>query len=326
MTNSTQATNRTNPVVINTSFGMPMAPIDMVAMGLPVSNDHRVPALDKHYVFLNTTLRPVLNFLAEPDGDGFFLWGHYGSGKTTLLYQVAARLNWPVQSMTAHGRMEFDDLVGCWKMVNGNMTWLEGPLTIAMKQGHIFVLNEGDRADPGQLAGLHDILEGHPLVVAANGGEVVYPHPDFRVVMNGNSAGSGDMTGLYQGVNQLDVAFMDRFRVKEVEYPTPDIEDAILSRKVPMLPKEVRENMITVANNVRRLFIGAEESAQPLTITMSTRSLCRWAKLTLDYRGAPNALSLALDEALLSKAEPEQQIAIERIAKDAFGSNWSQGD
>ena len=100
----------------------------------------------------------------------------------------------------------------------------------------------------------------------------------------------------------------------------------ILQKKTPELPEEIRRNMIRVANQIRRLFIGGEESATPLTITMSTRALCRWAKLTLVFRNAPNALAYALNQSLLAKAEPEQKIAIEQIARDVFGSTWQQGE
>ena len=154
---------------------------------------------------------------------------------------------------------------------------------------------------------------------------MIRAHENFRFIANGNSMGSGDSTGLYQGVNQLDIAFMDRFRVVEVDYPTEDVEMMILEKKTPELPEEIRRNMIRVANQIRRLFVGGEESATPLTITMSTRALCRWAKLTLVFRNAPNALAYALNQSLLAKAEPEQKIAIEQIARDVFGSTWQQG-
>lgn len=319
-------TNRTQEISISTAFGLPEVPVEFTVRSHVQDGNHSVPKLDKNYVFRRGVLRDLLNFLENPRGDGFYVWGHYGSGKTTLPYQVAARLNWPISSITATARMRFDDLVGAWTVANGSMQWIDGPLTTAMKEGRLFVLNEGDRADPGELAGLHDILEGHPLEIAVNGGQVIYPHEDFRVVMNGNSNGAGDSTGLYAGVGALDVAFMDRFRVIEVEYPTPDIEESILEKKCPTLPAEIRSKMIVVANQVRKLFIGGAETATPLTITMSTRALCRWAELTLDFRTAPNALSYALNQALLSKAEPEQKIAIQRIAKDVFGTSWSEVD
>jgi cobaltochelatase CobS len=289
-------------------------------------NHFSIPLLDGKYQFRKELLRDVLAFLRDPDGDGFYFFGHYGTGKTSLPYQIAARLNYPVQSYTAHGRMEFDDLVGTWKLVNGTMEFLHGPLAIAMREGHIFILNEIDQADPGQLAGLHDIIEGHPLVIATNGGVVIRAHKDFRFIVNGNSNGTGDSTGLYQGVNQLNIAFMDRFRVVEVGYPSEDIEASILESKSPELPEQIRTNMIAIANKVRRLYIGGEETATPLTITMSTRALCRWAKLAVVFRNAPNSLEYALNQSLLAKAEPEQQIAIIEIAKGVFGKTWSQED
>lgn len=317
--------NRDRALSVRTAFNLDV-PAEVMTAGFPETQNPHLPLSDEHYVFRRETLRDILSFLDDPDGDGLYFTGHYGAGKTTLPYQVAARLFWPVQSFTAHNRMEFDDLVGTWKLVNGTMQFLHGPLSIAMREGHLFILNEIDRADPGQLAGLHDVLEGHPLVIATNGGEVIRAHPNFRFIANGNSMGSGDSTGLYQGVNQLDIAFMDRFRVVEVQYPSEDIEMSILERKTPELPEEIRRNMIRVANQVRRLFIGGDESATPLTITMSTRALCRWAKLTLVFRNAPNALAYALNQSLLAKAEPEQRIAIEQIAKDVFGSTWQQGE
>jgi cobaltochelatase CobS len=316
-------TTRNQPVSVRTTFDIDV-PAEVYAAAFTDTQNPHVPARNDGYVFRRETLRDILSFLSDPDGDGLYFSGHYGAGKTTLPYQVAARLNWPTQSFTAHSRMEFDDLVGTWKLVNGTMQFLHGPLAIAMRDGHLFILNETDRADPGQLAGLHDVLEGHPLVIATNGGEVINAHENFRFIANGNSFGTGDSTGLYQGVNQLDIAFMDRFRVVEVDYPTEDVEMAILKKKVPELPEDICRNMIRVANQIRKLFVGGVETASPITITMSTRALARWAKLTVVFRTAPNPLAYALNQSLLAKAEPEQKIAIERIAQDVFGTTWQQ--
>ncbi|MBL3826813.1 MULTISPECIES: AAA family ATPase [unclassified Marinobacter] len=318
-------TVRDQAMAIRNTFNLDV-PVEVMTAGFSDINNPFIPKRNDGYVFRRETLRDILSFLDDPDGDGLYFSGHYGAGKTTLPYQVASRLNWPVQSFTAHSRMEFDDLVGTWKLVNGSMEFVYGPLSIAMRDGHLFILNEIDRADPGQLAALHDVLEGHPLVIATNGGEIIHAHENFRFIVNGNSLGSGDSTGLYQGVNQLDIAFLDRFRMVEVDYPTEDVELMILEQKTPELPGEIRRNMVRVANQIRRLFIGGEESATPLTVTMSTRTLCRWAKLSLSFRNAPNALAYALKQSLTAKAEPEQRIAIEQIAKDVFGSNWTQGD
>ena len=316
-------TQRDQALSVRDTFRLDV-PAGFQTAGFSDKDNAFIPKSNGGYVFRRETLRDILAFLDDPDGDGLYFAGHYGAGKTSLPYQVASRLNWPVQRYTAHSRMEFDDLVGTWKLVNGTMEFLYGPLAVAMRDGHLFILNENDRADPGQLAGLHDVLEGHPLIIATNGGEVIHAHKNFRFLANGNTLGSGDSTGLYQGTNPLDIAYMDRFRVVEVDYPTKDVEMAILENVADELPILIRENMIDVANRIRKLFIGGTEVAAPLTITMSTRALCRWAKLTLVFRGAPNALGYALNQALLAKAEPEQKVALEQIAKDVFGANWYQ--
>ncbi len=173
-----------------------------------------------------------------------------------------------------------------------------------------------------ELAGLNDIIEGQPLVIAENGGEVIRSHPKFRVFATGNSVGAGDGSGLYQGVLRQNLAFMDRFRVVQVGYPEPVIEKAIIKTQVPKLPDLIAEKMITVAGEIRRLFVGAKEGGAELTVTMSTRTLVRWAGLSLTFKGAPKVFEYALSQALTARAEPEQQEAIHRIAADVFGDYW----
>ena len=148
------------------------------------------------------------------------------------------------------------------------------------------------------------------------------PHTKFRFIATGNSAGSGDQTGLYQGVLQQNLAFLDRFRIIEATYAEPSVEEAILENVAPGLPEVFRQKMVKVAGDIRRLFIGGTDGGAELSITMSTRTLVRWAKLSLAFRGAPNALEYALDQALLIRAAKEEREAILRIAKDVFGEQW----
>lgn len=274
------------------------------------------------YVFRREPLRDVLAFLASPAGDGLYLTGPTGAGKTSLVLQVAARLNWPVESVTGHGRLELADLVGQFVLVAGETRFMHGPLAVAARDGHLLLLNELDLVDPAELAGLNDLVEGAALVIPQNGGEVIRPHPSFRLVATGNSAGAGDGTGLYQGVLRQSLAFFDRFRVVEVGYPEPALERAILATALPALPEVIAERMIRVANEVRRLFVGEDEGGRELTVTLSTRTLVRWAHLALTFKGAPNVLEYALAQALTARAEPEQREAIHRLAADVFGELW----
>lgn len=302
------------------TFGI-KAPGHLMIEGYGDGGHPRIP-VRKDYVFRREPLRDVLAFLGNAEGDALYVTGPTGSGKTSLIMQVAARLNWPVHAVTCHGRMELTDLIGQFTLVEGTMSFVHGPLAQALKEGHILILNETDLMDPSELAGLNDCLEGQPLVIPQNGGEVIVPHPRFRLVATGNSAGSGDQSGLYQGVLRQNLAWMDRFRLIEIGYPEKELEMDLLERLVPAIPSPIREKMIRVAQEIRTLFMGGIDGSGMLSVTLSTRGLIRWANLTVAFKGAPNALEYALDRALTLRAEPVQRTAIHRIAADVFGEDW----
>ncbi len=188
-----------------------------------------------------------------------------------------------------------------------------------MKEGHICLLNEIDRIDPSEITGLNDVLEGRPLVLEQNGGEVIKPHPHFRFIATGNSVGNGDVTGLYQSVQQQDIAAMDRYRFTVVQYPDPEDELAVLKGAAPSIPVSILECMIKVANDIRRLFVGEDGNGGELAVTMSTRSLCRWASLMTVFQGSENPVQYALQNSFMRRCSPEEAAAVDRIIKDTFG-------
>jgi cobaltochelatase CobS len=86
--------------------------------------------------------------------------------------------------------------------------------------------------------------------------------------------------------------------------------------------ESITDKMIMVAGEIRSLFVGSKEASGELSITMSTRTLVRWATLMLAYKRAPNAMAYSLDRALTLRAEPAQREAIHKIAENIFGDAW----
>lgn len=313
---------------IRKAFEMNSVPKEVTTLGYAPSSDPFIPSKDDNYIFRKELIREVTAFLKKPFGDALYVTGPTGSGKTSGITEIAARLSWPVQQITANGRMELADLVGHHALISPKpgeapiMKFMYGPLATAMKHGQILLINEIDLADPAELSGLNDVLEGRPLVISQNGGEIIKPHPMFRVVVTGNSTGSGDPTGRYQGVMMQNIAAMDRYRFIKVGYAEPATEMDILSRVAPTLNESIREGMVKTANEIRRLFMGESGDDGEIGVTMSTRTLVRWAKLSLQFRGAPNTLKYALEQALLTRSSNEESEAILRISKDVFGEQW----
>ena len=281
------------------------------------------PKPDSDYLFHESS-REVIVWMLDKS-DPLYLFGPAGSGKTSLIKELASRVNYPVFEVTGHSRLEFPELAGHLTVENGQMTYQYGPLSLAMRYGGIFLLNEIDLLDPATAAGLNSILDGSPLCIAENGGELVSPHPMFRFAATANTNGASDDTGLYQGTLRQNLALMDRFWLCEIGYPQPKLEIELLGRLCPELPADLRTSMVDYAGEVRRLFIGREgenQSETALEITFSTRTLIRWAKLTVRFqplaRQGLSPLSHALDRALAFRASPESRTFLHELAQRVF--------
>ena len=281
------------------------------------------PAIDHEYIFHESS-RDVVVWFLNPQ-EPLYVFGPTGCGKTTCIKQLAARLNYPVFEVTGHGRLEFADLVGHLTVKNNNMTFEYGPLALAMRYGAIILLNEIDLTSPEIAAGLNSVLDGSPLCIAENGGELIAPHPMFRLVATANTNGGGDDTGLYQGTQRQNLAWLDRFTICEVAYPSADVEKSLLARRFPSLPESLCATMVDYANEVRKLFMG-EASTSNLTstieVTFSTRSLLRWGDLTVRFQPLAHQgvqpVTYALDRALGFRASRETRAMLHELAQRMF--------
>ena len=281
------------------------------------------PRIDPHFRFPEASRDVIVWFIAPEDP--LYLFGPTGCGKSSCIRQLAARLKYPVFEVTGHGRLEFADLVGHLSLKDGSMTYEYGPLALAMRYGGLFLFNEMDVIAPDVASGLHGVLDGCPLCIPENGGELIVPHPLFRFAATANTNGGGDTTGLYQGTQRQNLAFADRFLLCEISYPDASVEEELLRERFPTLPPQLCRSMVDYANEIRRQFMGDRADGglvHAVEVTFSTRSLLRWADLTIRYqplaRHGIQPITYALDRALAFRAGRETRAMLHELAQRMF--------
>lgn len=308
---------------VGDTFGLPDAKGATVE-GFADTGSPFVPKRIDGYVHRKELLSDIIAWLKVGEDEGLLLVGPTGCGKTSGVTQVFSSLHIPVQRVNAHRRLEFSDFIGHYTVVDGDMIFVEGPLTLAMRLGQPFILDEIDMLDPGVGLAIKMVVEEGHVTIAENGGEVVTAAPGFRFIATANTAGNGDRTGLYQAALRQNAAFLDVFWVVEVAYPDKAYESSILESKASGLPAWIRDKMIEVANEIRGLFTGEKEGPQ-IELPMSTRSLGRWARLTLSFQGVAkigkNPLLHAADRAFLNRTEPETKEAVHGIIERVVGQD-----
>lgn len=281
--------------------------VDLFGVSLTVDAlpGRHVPEADGTYNFDPVLARAALLSLVA--NDRMLLVGPTGSGKSSLVAQLAARLNWPLRRVNLHGETGVSDFLGAFKARNGEVYFQYGLLPTAMREGQILILEELDAAMPEILFALQGVLEEEgTLTLAENGGEIVLPHPNFRLAATANTLGRGDESGLYAGTNVLNASHLDRWNVVyAVGYPEPDQERAIIREKAPDLPLALVEGMVNLAREVRKAV--AEEQ---LYTTFSTRLLLAFAR-----KIAALGLEQALAATVLNKLAAEERRVVAELAQ-----------
>ena len=158
-----------------------------------------------------------------------FITGMSGNGKTFSVEQACASLNRELIRVNITIETDEDDLIGGFRLVDGNTVWHNGPVIEALERGAVLLLDEVDLAS-NKILCLQSILEGKGVFLKKTG-RYVNPAPGFTVVATANTKGKGSDDGRFIGTNVLNEAFLERFALTfEQEYPTPSVEAKILSK------------------------------------------------------------------------------------------------
>ncbi len=222
---------------------------------VPAIKQNLIPSKDGNFVpFGNFT--DVKKIIRSKIFYPTFITGLSGNGKTFSVEQACADLNRELIRVNITIETDEDDLIGGFRLVDGNTVWHNGPVVEALQRGAILLLDEVDLAS-NKILCLQSILEGKGIFLKKTG-TYVEPSAGFNIIATANTKGKGSDDGRFIGTNVLNEAFLERFALTfEQEYPTPKTEQKILEKVAVALGKKDVEfctNLANWADIIRRTF------------------------------------------------------------------------
>ena len=185
-----------------------------------------------------------------------FVTGLSGNGKTLMIEQVHAKLNKELIRVNITIETDEDDLLGGFRLVNGETKFVPGPVIEAMERGCTLLLDECDLGS-NKLLALQPVLEGQGVFLKKVN-KWIKAKPGFNVMATANTKGKGSEDGRFIGTNILNEAFLERFAITlEQPYATPATETKIVigsMTKYNKVDKDFAENLVTWADVIRKTF------------------------------------------------------------------------
>ena len=180
-----------------------------------------------------------------------FITGLSGNGKTFSVEQACAQLNREMIRVNITIETDEDDLIGGFRLVDGETVWHNGPVVEALERGAVLLLDEIDLAS-NKILCLQSVLEGKGIFLKKIG-KYVRPAVGFTVFATANTKGKGSDDGRFVGTNVLNEAFLERFPVTfEQEYPSATTEVKILMNNGA--DQQFADNLVKWAGVIRKTF------------------------------------------------------------------------
>tara|TARA_B100002019_G_scaffold111435_1_gene95835 strand:- start:664 stop:1641 length:978 start_codon:yes stop_codon:yes gene_type:complete len=221
-----------------------------------------------------------------------FITGLSGNGKTFSVEQACAQLGRELIRVNITIETDEDDLIGGFRLVDGNTAWHNGPVIEALERGAILLLDEIDLAS-NKILCLQSILEGKGVFLKKIG-RWVHPAAGFNVIATANTKGKGSEDGRFIGTNVLNEAFLERFALTfEQQYPPTAVEAKILqgvARDLKVVAPDFCKRLCDWADIIRKTFYdgGIDE-------VISTRRLIHIIKAYSIFNDKVKAINLGLN-------------------------------
>jgi cobaltochelatase CobS len=220
-----------------------------------------------------------------------YISGLSGNGKTFMVEQAAAKAKREFIRVQINPETDEDDLLGGFRLINGETVFSKGPVLKAMENGAILLLDEIDRAT-NKIMCLQGILEGKPVLVKKTG-ETISPAPGFNVIATANTKGKGSEDGRFVAASIIDDAFLERFTVAiDQQFPSAKTEKKIVlnhMEKFGSSDDTFAEKLVTWADIIRKTFYddGVDE-------VISTRRLCHIVQTYSIFNDKLKAIELCI--------------------------------
>ena len=185
-----------------------------------------------------------------------FVTGLSGNGKTLMIEQTCAQLKRELFRVNITIETDDDDLMGGHTLMNGNITFREGPVIKAMRKGAVLLLDEVDLGS-NKLMCLQSVLEGKGYLIKKTG-EWVTPTPGFTIVATANTKGQGSEDGKFIGTQIMNEAMLERFAITmQQEYPPVTTERNILKKEMALsgdVDEDFCKKLVDWADIIRKTY------------------------------------------------------------------------
>ena len=235
-----------------------VAPVENTVVNLVASNMEKqnlVPAKFEGFVpwgSYNNLKKIVKSGLFYP----VFVTGLSGNGKTLMVEQIHAELGKELIRVNITIETDEDDLLGGFRLVNGETKFVPGPVIEAMERGCTLLLDECDLGS-NKLLALQPVLEGKGVFLKKIN-KWITPKDGFNVMATANTKGKGSEDGRFIGTNILNEAFLERFAITmEQPYAAASVEKKIVlgsMKKYDAIDEKFAENLVTWAEVIRKTF------------------------------------------------------------------------
>lgn len=241
------------------------------------------------------------------------LKGDKGCGKSSKVMQFAARRHQPVMRIQCGATKDIDYFLGRPSVVNGDVVWVDGPLTHCWRNGIWPIFDEIDALLPETQIELNAAIEGDKLILETKGisndvHEIIVPrHPNVRLFSTSNTGGVIDENGRFGGTNAMNAASLDRWCVVEVDYMPAEEEVKLVA---PLLSgdEQLAGKLVEFANLTR-----VAQKNREINEGLSTRMLEYMCKLYSDLGEIALPAKVAYLDKLDTRSRDKAGITFESV-------------